>query len=258
MMHLPKKHMVSCFLLSFFLLCLYQLQLSNEVSPSFLAPQISSLLLSRSLNISAVTLPMPSVLPSDFPDRIYLGFLSSLYLKSLQSQCHFQCPDTSVRLRALCPAFFWVHHKSWISGEDQRVNRKAYPISHCQSVKASSPCMLGWEVIMLRALLSVSTLGVCNLGRGRGQGLVKSFGDAQYRSSNLEVSFCSHPSSLPEITKQNSVATSKATQIFALKPYNNSNSQPAHELHQSDSLQSIYVRHHCLGGAGLTMKFVVK
>lgn len=132
-----------------------------------------------------------------------------------------------------------------------------FPLPMCHS-KLS--LQLGHQV-MPRVLLSLSTLGMCNFERGRRQRLIKSFCDAWYRSCNHQVSFYSRPFSLPKMAKQNSAnsgATGKATQILALKPHSNANSQLTPELHQSDSLQSIYSSHHCLGRAGLTVKCVVK
>lgn len=117
--------------------------------------------------------------------------------------------------------FFFSLPKSWALG-DNKINRKAHFISHCQGVRAGPV-----QVIILGALLSLSTLWVCNFGRGRGQRLIKSFCascGAQYRSSNHQGSLYTCPFSLPKLANQNSSATIKIMQILAIK-HNGANSQ---------------------------------
>lgn len=108
-----------------------------------------------------------------------------------------------------------------------------FPLPRCHS-KLSFRAV--HQVIPLGAKLSVTTLWMYNLDSGRGQRLIKSFCGAQYWSNNHQVSFYSHPFSLPTLAKQNSAATIKTTQILALK-HNGVNSQLSHKRHQSDSLQ---------------------
>lgn len=44
-------------------------------------------------------------------------------------------------------------------------NREIYSFACRKHVEASSPCMLGQQVLIFGTMLSVSTLGVCNFGR---------------------------------------------------------------------------------------------